>query len=219
MSKAPWIVFEGGEGSGKSTQALMLLEAIEKAGFPCLKTREPGGTPKAEKIRTLLTESQDELWDPVTELFLHVAARREHVMKLILPAINQGKWVVCDRFNPSTIAYQAFGGGLSPHYVWSIIHSAIGGIHPDMVVWLDVDIKTGLNRAHARMDTNHYETKGEEFHERVRSGYQHYRKAYPNYVFYCDSSQRDPNELHRDVIQMINTRFNQQLRPLEAKKF
>lgn len=163
-----FITLEGGEGAGKSTQARRLAEALAAAGLPVLRTREPGGTPGAERIRDLLLGHGP--WEPVAEAMLHFAARREHLTRTILPFIAAGGWVVCDRFADSTLAYQGAQG--LPREVWArLAEIALEGAAPDLTLVLDLPAASGMARAAARSGADRYERMGEAFHRRVRESF------------------------------------------------
>lgn len=174
------IAFEGGEGTGKSTQAALLAERLRGRGHEVVLTREPGGTPGAEAIRALLIEGARDRWTPVTEALLLNAARADHVERLIRPALARGAWVVSDRFVDSTFAYQGSGKGMRSGDLRELHRIACGGLQPDLTVLLDVPIAEGLARAHARGGTNRFEAEGPEFHERVRLGFWGLAEAAPD---------------------------------------
>jgi dTMP kinase len=163
-----FITFEGGEGAGKSTQARRLAEALAAAGLPVLRTREPGGTPGAERIRDLLLGHGP--WEPVAEAMLHFAARREHLVRLIRPFVAAGGWVVCDRFADSTLAYQGAQG--LAREVWArLADLALEGVAPDLTLVLDLPVEAGMARAAARSGADRYERMGAAFHRRVREAF------------------------------------------------
>jgi dTMP kinase len=163
-----FITLEGGEGAGKSTQARRLADALAATGRPVLRTREPGGTPGAERIRDLLLGHGP--WDPVAEAMLHFAARREHLVKTIRPFLAAGGWVVSDRFADSTLAYQGAQG--LPRDVWArLAEVALEGFAPDVTLVLDMPPEAGMARAAARSGADRYERMGLEFHARVRAGF------------------------------------------------
>ncbi len=150
MARGRFITIEGGEGAGKSTQAPLLVAALERAGIAALATREPGGSPGAEAIRRLLLEGDGERWDAAGEALLLVAARRDHVARLIEPALARGVWVVCDRFADSTLAYQGYGRGLTPADMAALHRFALGDFAPDLTLILDLPVEIGLARAALR---------------------------------------------------------------------
>ncbi len=167
MSSGRFIVFEGGEGSGKSTAAAAVARRLEDGGHRVLLTREPGGTPAGEVIRGLLHERLT----PWAELFAFLAARAELVVTVIRPALERGEVVICDRFAPSTFAYQVHARGLDPVIVRTANRAATGGLEPDLVVYLDIDPAAGLARKAAESAAVATGLEGLEFHRKVREGY------------------------------------------------
>ena len=147
-----FITFEGGEGSGKSTQIRKLAERLDTAKLRVIVTREPGGSPGAEIIRHLVLSGMGKLLGPEAETLLFAAARDDHVRTVILPALNQGIWVLCDRFFDSTRAYQGQLGQVSPELVNAMQRVTIGDLKPDLTFILDVPVEVGLQRAAARRD-------------------------------------------------------------------
>jgi dTMP kinase len=166
-----FVVFEGVEGSGKSTQAARLVELLKADGREVIVTREPGGPPVAERIRTVLLDPDAAAMHPRTEALLYAAARAEHVQQVILPALSEGKVVVCDRFLDSSLAYQGYARDLGPDDVFEINRWAIAGVLPDVVVLLDLDPAEGLRRATADRAADRVEQETAAFHERVARGY------------------------------------------------
>lgn len=177
MASTKFITFEGGEGVGKTTQIKLLAAALEKSGLQVLTTREPGGSPAAERIRELLLTS-DAVWDPVSESLLLSAARRDHLAFTIWPAIKAGSWVLSDRFTDSTLAYQGYGKGLEIAWLESLYRTIAGDFAPDLTLLLDLPVEEGLKRTVNRMkDNNCYEKMDLTFHERLRTGYLTIAKA------------------------------------------
>lgn len=171
-----FITLEGGEGGGKSTQGKILRERLEKAGHAIVMTREPGGTPEAEKIRTLIVDRAGGNWSPIAETLLLFAARQMHVQDLIEPALAAGKIVLCDRFTDSTRAYQGYAGGLSLDQIEEIKKVSIGTIEPDLTLILDIPADIGLTRSTRRLaktgaTEDRFEGKELAFHEKLRAGY------------------------------------------------
>jgi dTMP kinase len=163
------ITLEGGEGAGKSTQARLLADALCELGLPVLRTREPGGAPGAEFLRELLLSGRID-WSPRAETMLHVAARMEHVARMIRPAIEAGCWVVCDRFHDSTMAYQGYGLGVDRGMIDAL--AGMIGIAPDLTVVLDVPRDVALTRLRQRAGVDdRYERLNDEFHQRVTDGF------------------------------------------------
>lgn len=188
-SEGLFITLEGGEGAGKSTQVARLKEWVEKRGHKCIATREPGGAPGAELIRKLLVEGPAEKWDGVTEALLHFAARREHLRTTVLPAIESGTWVVCDRFADSTVAYQGYGHGADRAMLGTLYDIAVGDFRPDLTLILDLPVEIGLKRAAARRGTEtRYESLPVDFHERVRAGFLDLAQADPERCIVIDAT-------------------------------
>ena len=172
MAPGRFITFEGGEGAGKSTQVALLADRLRLAGHDVIVTREPGGTPGAMDIRRLLVEGSVDRWEPFSELLLHNAARHEHVQKTIAPALAASKWVICDRFADSTMAYQGQAQNLDRNFVARINRAAAGDIWPDLTFVLDLAVADGLARARKRSDVeDRYERMGTAFHERIRHAF------------------------------------------------
>lgn len=149
------------------------MNALQRRGIPALRTREPGGSPGAEAVRRVLLEGGDERWDAVAEALLFCAARRDHVTRLIEPALARGTWVVCDRFADSTLAYQGCGRGLPLAELRALLRFAIGDFTPDLTVILDLPVAEGLARAAGREggDADRFERLDPAFHERLRDGF------------------------------------------------
>lgn len=173
-----FITFEGGEGAGKTTQIEMLKAALEAKGHQVVMTREPGGTPEAEKIRELLVQRDGGNWTALAEVMLFFTARHMHVETKIKPALADGKVVICDRFTDSTIAYQGYGHGFSLDTLDEVQKLTIGDFKPDRTFILDIPVNVGLERAGKRMDghgdgstEDRYERMKTEFHERLREGF------------------------------------------------
>jgi dTMP kinase len=163
-----FITFEGGEGAGKSTQLRLLGEALRQAGETIAVTREPGGTPGAEEIRAMLVEGGAGRWQPETEALLHFAARLEHLTSVIRPALAAGKWVLCDRFADSTLAYQGYGQGVDLDWLGHLRRHVVGETEPGLTIIFDLPVEQGLARAEI---SQRYERMGLEFHKRLRDGF------------------------------------------------
>jgi dTMP kinase len=168
MAKGLFISFEGGEGAGKTTQIQRLKAKLATAGREVVTTREPGGTAGAEAIRKLLVEGDAYGWDSHTEALLHFAARRDHVKKIIEPALAKGSIVLTDRFFDSTYAYQGYGQGLDVSTIDGIRTLSIGALQPDITLLLDLPVETGLERAAVQQ---RYERMGQSFHQKLRQGF------------------------------------------------
>ena len=163
-----FIVFEGGEGAGKSTQAKILSRRMEEEGYPVVRTREPGGTKLGESIRRLLKARSDVT--PAAELLMFATARAQLVQEVISPALKAGSSVVCDRFAASTVAYQGHGRGLDLQLISDLNQVATGGIKPNLTVFLDMPGGAGLARK-PNGGKDPFESQGREFHDKVREGY------------------------------------------------
>ena len=172
MPAGKFISFEGGEGGGKSTQVARLAEHLRQHGIDVVTTREPGGSPGAEAIRELLVTGDPERWDALTEALLHFAARQDHLRTTIRPALEHGKWVLTDRFEDSTVAYQAVGRGLDRSIIDQLSDMVVRNLKPDMTVILDIDPAVGIKRTNARSgDEDRYERMDLGFHQRLRQGF------------------------------------------------
>jgi dTMP kinase len=171
MTRGRFITIEGGEGAGKSTQLRRLAVALEERGIACLTTREPGGTAGAEAIRELIVHGPPERWRPLAELYLFLAAREDHLHRTILPALERGQWVLCDRFADSTRVYQGHAGGLGLDLVDTLQAPLLGTHRPDLTLLLDLPVDVGMARCAARGGGARFEAKGVDYHERVRAGF------------------------------------------------
>jgi dTMP kinase len=169
--RGKFITFEGGEGGGKSTQAARMAGYLRGKGLEVIETREPGGTPQGEDLRDLLVQGDPDRWSALSELLLLTAARVEHVNRLIEPALAEGKWVICDRFADSTLAYQGIAGELGLELVEQLQQLAVGASSPDVTFLLDVRAEAGLQRAEKRGGAARFEKKGAAFHQILRDGF------------------------------------------------
>ncbi|MGF1607695.1 MAG: dTMP kinase [Rhodothalassiaceae bacterium] len=179
-SRGRFITLEGGEGAGKSTQARLLADWLTAQGHDVLLTREPGGAPGAEAVRSLLVEGAPERWGPMTEVLLHMAARSEHISRTLWPALNAGRWVICDRFVDSTRAYQGAGQGVDPQIIDHLHKVVFGNLLPDVTLFLDLPEEQGLNRARQRGGEDRYDRFGAAFHARLRRAFRHLAEAEPD---------------------------------------
>jgi len=179
--RGKFITFEGPEGGGKTTQAKRLVERLQAAGRKVLYTREPGGTPTGEAIREILQHNKaGEAPCPETEVLLFAASRAQLVRHVIIPALERGDWVVCDRFADSTTAYQGYGRGFSVEQMIAINEFAIGGAQPDLTILLDLPVRDGFARLEQRGGKkDRIESEALDFHERVRAGYLELAQRWP----------------------------------------
>ncbi len=207
MIKGRFITFEGGEGTGKSTQVKLLASYLSQSGADVIQTREPGGSPSAEEIRALLVTGAADRWSPLAETLLFYAARVEHWRQIIEPSIARGAHVLCDRFADSTIAYQAYAGGLDRHMVEKLHRLVMTGVEPDLTIVLDLPVDEGLNRAASRRDSEtRFERKGREFHEQLRQGFLDIAHRFPNRCFVIDASQ-SIERIHSAVLAALKLRL------------
>lgn len=207
MARGRFITIEGGEGAGKSTQTTLLMAALERHGIAALATREPGGSPGAEAIRRLLLEGDGERWDATAEALLLVAARRDHVVRLIEPELARGVWVVCDRFADSTSAYQGYGRGLAAADIAALHRFALGDFMPDLTVILDLPVAIGLARAAARPGiADRFERLDRGFHERLRRGFRDIAAAAPGRCVVIDATG-DPQSVHIAVFAAVSEKL------------
>ncbi len=202
------ITVEGGEGAGKSTQVDLLLAALGQAGIAATRTREPGGSDGAEAIRRLLLDGETERWDAVGEALLLVAARRDHVVRLIRPALDRGVWVVCDRFVDSTLAYQGYGRGLPIADLLALHNFALGDFAPDLTLILDLPVAEGLARAGRRSgNADRFERLDAAFHERLRQGFLQIAADNPERCVVIDAAG-DQGSIHRAVLAAVAARLS-----------
>jgi len=178
MKQGVFITFEGGEGAGKTTLIEAIYRHLVQKGYPVLKTREPGGTPLGEEIRALLLHHKGPV-SPYAELSLFLASRAQHVAETILPALKEGKVVLCDRFNDSTIAYQGTARGLDVEKLGLFCRFVCDGVEPALTLYLDIDPELGLARANRSRAADRIEAEEIAFHEKIREGYLAIHKKSP----------------------------------------
>ncbi len=199
-----FITFEGGEGAGKSTQARLLAEAVAATGRTVLCTREPGGAPGAEILRGLLL-SREHDWSPSAEVYLHFAARAEHVARAIKPALVRGDTVISDRFADSTMAYQGYGLGADRALIAAL--SRLMPVRPDLTVMLDVSLAVAADRMMGRRQApDRYEAMGPAFHARVAEGFAAIAAAEPDRCVVISAGDR-ADEVHRAVLAVVTSRW------------
>ena len=206
MTKGFFITFEGGEGTGKSTQCHLLAETLETKGISTLLTREPGGSPGAEEIRSLLVNGDKGRWDSLTEMLLFMAARRNHLMTRILPAMEEGKVVICDRFLDSTLAYQGYGYGKKQETIDainSVYHLIAGDLYPNLTIVLDIDPDIGLKRSLERMGNTEkrFESMDISFHQNLRQGFLDLARGNDRYAV-IDATESIDN-IHRQISDLV----------------
>lgn len=201
-----FITFEGPDGSGKSTQISLLHRFFQNERLPVLLTREPGGSPQAERVRRLLLDPKSRGLNPVSELLLFQASRSQHVFDTVLPALKAGRCVLCDRFTDSTSAYQAWGRGMDPGLVDRLNRLASYGLKPDLTLLFDLPAEEGLRRAGKRAGArgrDRMELAGLAFQRRVRRGFLALAKAEPKRVRLIRVKGRGPEAVHADVLRRV----------------
>ena len=199
--RGKFITFEGGEGSGKSTQIKILAQRLEAVGIRHISTREPGGSPGAEIIRHVILSGVGKLLGPETETLLFAAARDDHVRTVILPALNQGSWVLCDRFVDSTRAYQGSLGQVSSDILNALQRVTIGDLKPDLTIILDVPVEVGMQRAAARRGSgaaDRFESEDMTFHQGLRAAYRRIAAEDPQRCVLIDATD-DPDSVGQGI--------------------
>lgn len=203
MLNKRFITFEGGEGSGKSTQIKILRNNLSKSQKVVI-TREPGGTKEAELIRKLLVKGKSSKWSGVTEVLLNFTARKDHVDKIIVPNLKKGKWVLCDRFTDSTIVYQGYGRDINESLIKNLNKFLINNLNPKLTFLLDIDPKVGLQRSKKRINNElRYENMPLSYHKKIRKAYLDIASKNKNRIKIIDAS------LDKDVISEIIWSFIQ----------
>jgi dTMP kinase len=203
------ITFEGGEGAGKSTQLRHLAERLASRGITAVTTREPGGSPRAERLRELLLSGQAKRLGPLGEAILFTAARIDHVDNLIEPSLARGAWVLSDRFADSTRAYQGATGGVEPQLIALLERAALAGLRPDLTIILDLPARAGLERASARANgqgPDRFESEDENFHEQLRRAFLDIAAAEPDRCRVVNAAQSE-NEVADAVWRTVEERF------------
>lgn len=191
MKKGIFITIEGGEGAGKTTILRGIAEWLEAQGWEVVATREPGGIPIAEKIREVILDRRHADMDARTEALLYAAARRQHLVQKVEPALAAGKAVLCDRFVDSSLAYQGYARGLGIGEVWEINRFAMGDLLPDLTLYLDVRPEIGLGRIRSAggREINRLDLEDLEFHRKVREGYRLLAERHPERIVTIDAEQ------------------------------
>jgi dTMP kinase len=203
----PFITFEGVEGCGKSTQLRLLAERLRGLGLDVRATREPGGTPLGEELRAILMDPAQPSLDPIAEWLLFEADRRQHVVDVILPALQSGAWVLGDRFSDSTQAYQAAGRGLDADLIALVDQRVCGGISPDLTLLYDLEVLEGLARARRRdAQEGRFEAEELAFHEKVRLGFREIARREPQRVAVVPA-HGDPDAIFAETWRTVTERF------------
>ena len=200
-SKAMFISFEGGEGCGKSTQCQMLFDYLESRNIKVILTREIGGVDTAEAIRNIVVNQE---LRPMSELMLVMAARFEHVNKLILPKLQDGYWVICDRFVDSTACYQGLVQDISADKIYQLHQQLISSLLPDLTFFIDIKAQVALRRALSRNDGNKFEAKNLEFHQQVSRGFHALAKQFPERIVKINANHLNSYKVHQQILQSLS---------------
>lgn len=214
-----FITFEGGEGTGKSTQLKLLANTLQSYGIETLMTKEPGGSPIGPEIRRILVTGDKDKLDPIAEALLYYADRRNHLVQNIWPALAENKWILSDRFADSTVAYQYYGYNkrVSKKVLDDLYTMAVGDFKPDLTILLDIDVELGLHRSFAKANNmvekeTRFETRGLEFHNNLRQGYLEIAAAEPE-RFVILNADKTIEELHMEIVDTLNERYGLHLCP------
>ena len=192
MKQGIFITFEGPDGSGKTTVSRYVYEKLLNEGYPVVYTREPGGIDIAEQIRHIVLDPKNTAMDVKTEALLYAASRRQHFVEKVLPALNEGKIVLCDRFVDSSLAYQGIARNIGFNAVLSINEFAIEGHYPDLTVYLNLDAETGIKRIENRTFLDRLDQESIDFHVAVVKGYQTVLERFKERIQIVDASQAIP---------------------------
>lgn len=210
---AKFITFEGGEGVGKSTQIKRLVANLSKRDIDAIRTREPGGTPRAEAIRSFLLQGKSEQWGPSAEAILFAAARLDHVNSMIKPNLETNRWVLSDRFHDSTRAYQGLTGGVPNELIDALETLALNGTKPDLTILIDMDPELAFERVRKRAEEDglnlppdRYEKENIEWHRHLRRNFLDIARANQDRFVIIDGDQ-SANDMEQDIWQRVQERF------------
>ena len=201
VNKGLFITLEGGDGAGKSTQIRNIDSFFASRGRLVLHTREPGGTKIGEKLRAILLDKENSEMDAVTEMLIYAASRAQHVREVVIPALERGEVVICDRFTDSSVAYQGYGRGLGD-VVAEVNRRATGGLEPDITFWLDIDPDAGRARAAKAGEPDRLEREAREFHYRLYEGYKALAQKHPERIKRIDASQT-PDQIAEEIYEYL----------------
>jgi dTMP kinase len=210
---ARFLTFEGGEGVGKSTQVKRLVAALGRHGVTAVRTREPGGTPKAEAVRSFILQGRSESWGVGAEAVLFAAARLDHVTQLIAPSLEAGKWVISDRFHDSTRAYQGLTGGVDDRLIRGLEALALDGHSPDLTLVLDMDPERAFERVAQRAleegtpgAVDRFEKEDLDWHRRLRDAFLEIARTHSDRCIVVDAD-RSEDELEEEIWRVVSKRF------------
>lgn len=203
-----FITFEGGEGAGKSTAIKRIVEKLTSEGYEIVLTREPGGTPIAEEIRNVILDKKNTAMDPRTEALLYAASRRQHLVEKVIPALNEGKLVLCDRFIDSSLAYQGGAREIGIDNVYNMNLFATEGMLPDLTILFDIKPEEGLARiaANSQREVNRLDVEKLAFHNKVRDSFHELAKKFPERFVIIDAS-KGPDEVFEESYKAIEARL------------
>jgi dTMP kinase len=203
-----FITFEGGEGAGKSTAIKRIVEKLTSEGYEIVLTREPGGTPIAEEIRNVILDKKNTAMDPRTEALLYAASRRQHLVEKVIPALKEGKLVLCDRFLDSSLAYQGGARGIGIDTVYNMNLFATEGMLPDLTILFDIKPEEGLARiaANSQREVNRLDVEKLTFNNKVRDSFHELAKKFPERFVIVDAS-KTPDEVFADAYKAIEDRL------------
>lgn len=202
MKKGLFITLEGNDGSGKTTIANLVVSQLQELGYDVLYTREPGGIRIAERIRSIILNPEHTEMDPKCEALLYAAARRQHLVEKVLPALENKQIVICDRFIDSSLAYQGSARGLGISEVYELNQFAVDGHMPDLTIFLKVDLETGLARIDARGAKDRMDQESMDFHLKVAAGYDAVLEKYQDRISVVDAGQ-DVEQVFQDTMRII----------------
>ncbi len=207
MKRGKFITLEGGEGAGKTTQAKLLVDALDAAGIETVLTREPGGTFGAEAIRKLVLDGTKDRWSGMTELLLMYAARVDHVEKLIRPALDRGAWVISDRFADSSLAYQGYARGIDLSRIKGVHNAVMDGFEPDLTILFDIDPVIAMKRVETRgEEISRFDAESMEFHNTLRDAFLDIAKQNTDRIFTLDAGEKRAG-VHTRMIYAVTQKF------------
>jgi dTMP kinase len=208
-SKGLFITFEGGEGVGKTTQINLLKSYLLNINYKVVCSREPGGTIEGEQVRKLLVSGSSKIWDPMSEALMFNASRRQHINKIILPSLDKGNIVLCDRFIDSTIVYQGYAGSIEQSILKDLHKKFCYNLYPDLTFFLDLDASLGLKRTRKRSDykeENRFENFGLDYHNKISKGFNNLANNNKERMITIDASQ-SIKQISKNIINFINLKL------------